>query len=468
MRRRLPRLSTLALLAAIAFAGPASAQIVLGGEATTPPGATSGIVLGSGTPTPVSSAPLKIDPDAADAKPVAFAVVDFAASGADAATAKQFAEVVRADLVSTGLFAPVAPTSYAQLTADIAVKPAFADWTTAGAQALAVGKIESANGRFVVQFRLYDVAGNSQLLGREYAMPTPLAWRRIAHKTADDIYKAITGVSGQFDTRIAYVTDAGDKTVLNVMDQDGASPETPLTNVVAMKSPRWSPDGYSFVYSAEAPIAGKPSQTQQTTILYSMDIGRREPLAPSLQPQPNPDARFSADARFVIFSRKIGGNSEIVLFDITTRKEKVLTQSPSSDTSPSLSPDRSKYVFLSGSTLTIANVDGADVPCAAGPAKTCSLGAGANPVWSPAGDFIAFERNGVIGVVNADGSGEKLLTSNAKDTHPAWSPNGRTLVFARESGGASKLWTIDRSGRNLRAIATPGNAYDPDWGPLLR
>jgi TolB protein len=468
MLRRLPRLSTLALLAAAALAAPASAQIVLGGDATTPPGTTSGIVLGGATATPVSSAPLKIDPDAADAKSVAFAVVDFAASAADAATAKQFADVVRADLASTGLFAPVASTAYGALSADIAVKPAFADWTAAGVQALVVGKFEAANGALNVQFRLYDVAGNSQLVGRVISMPHALVWRRAAHKTADEIYHAITGATGQFDTRIAYTTDASDRTVLNIMDQDGASLEKLLPDVVAMKSPRWSPDGYSFVYSAEAPVAGKPSQTQQTTILYSMDIGRREPLAPSLQPQPNPDARFSADARFVIFSRKIGGNSEIVLFDITTRKEKVLTQSPSSDTSPSLSPDRSNYVFVSGSTLTVANVDGADVPCAAGPAKTCSLGAGANPVWSPAGDFIAFERNGVIGVVKADGSGEKLLTSNARDTHPAWSPNGRTLVFARESGGASKLWTIDRSGRNLRAIATPGNAYDPDWGPLLR
>ncbi|MFT3725525.1 MAG: Tol-Pal system protein TolB [Hyphomonadaceae bacterium] len=468
MPRRLPRLSTLALFAAVALTGPAYAQIVLGGESTTtPPGTTSGITLGGATSTPVPSAPLKLDPDAADAKPVAFAIADFAASAADAATAKQFAEVVRADLASTGLFAPVASTAYAALSADIAVKPAFADWTAAGVQALVVGKFETSNGSLNLQFRLYDVAGNSQLVGTQYNLSAN-AWRRAAHKTADDIYKAITGATGQFDTRIAYVTDAGDKTILNIMDQDGASPGQPLTNVVAMKSPRWSPDGYSFVYSAEAPVAGKASQTQQTTILYSMDVGRREPLAPSLTPQPNPDARFSADARFTIFSRKIGSNNEIVLFDLSTRKEKVLTQSSASEISPSLSPDRSKFVFVSGSTITVANADGADVPCAAGPAKTCSLGAGANPAWSPAGDFIAFERDGAIGVVKADGSGEKLLTSNAKDTHPAWSPNGRTLVFARESGGASKLWTIDRSGRNLRALSTPGNAYDPDWSPLLR
>ena len=465
---RLPRLSSLAVLAAIAFAGPASAQIVLGGDATTPPGTTSGIVLGGATSTPASSAPLKLDPDAADAKPVAFAIADFAASGVDAATAKQFADVIRADLASTGLFAPVAPTAYVSLSADIAVKPAFADWTAAGVQALVVGKFETTNGALNVQFRLYDIAGNSQLVGRVISMPNALVWRRAAHKTADEIYNAITGVTGQFDTRIAYATDAADRTVLNVMDQDGASLEKLLPNVVAMKSPRWSPDGYSFVYSAEAPVAGKTSQTQQTTILYSMDVGRREPLAPALAPQPNPDARFSADARFVIFSRKIGSASKIVLFDLATRKEKVLTQSAASETSPSLPPDRSKYAFVSGSTITIANVDGADVPCAGGPAKACSLGAGANPVWSPAGDFIAFERGGVIVVVKADGSGEKLLTNGAKDTHPAWSPNGRTLIFAREAGGASTLWTIDRSGRNLRSLPTPGNAYEPDWGPLLR
>ncbi len=97
------------------------------------------------------------------------------------------------------------------------MKPAFADWTAAGVQALVVGMFETTNGALNVQFRLYDIAGNSQLVGRVISMPNALVWRRAAHKTADEIYNAITGVTGQFDTRIAYATDAADRTVLNVM-----------------------------------------------------------------------------------------------------------------------------------------------------------------------------------------------------------------------------------------------------------
>jgi TolB protein len=472
MLRNLPRLGSLAVLALV-IAAPAHAQIILGGDTTTPAGTTPAFTL----PSAPAAAALAIDPDAADAKPVAFAIPDFAAaSEAETALSKQFTGVIRADLASTGLFSAVAPAAYAQLPADIAAKPAFADWASAGAQVLVLGKFASADGRVIVQFRFYDVAANTQVVGTQYVVPGD-NWRRAAHKVADDIYGKLTNASGQFDSRIAYVTDTGAKTILNLIDHDGANAGTPVNNAAAMQAPRFGAGGSTLIYSADAPIPGKASQTQRTTILYNLETGSREPLA-ALTPQPNADARFSADGKSVIYSRKAGANNEIALYDFATRKEKVLTAAPSSDTAPSLSPDGSRYVFVSdrdGSPqLYVARVDGADTSCASGPAKACRItsGADARPAWSPAGDVIAFERrhgaNTSIGVVKADGTGEQLLTSGTKDAAPAWSPNGRTLVFARETAGHSKLWTIDRSGRALHQIPTSGDAYEPDWSPLQR
>ncbi|MEO0878193.1 MAG: Tol-Pal system protein TolB, partial [Pseudomonadota bacterium] len=57
---------------------------------------------------------------------------------------------------------------------------------------------------------------------------------------------------------------------------------------------------------------------------------------------------------------------------------------------------------------------------------------------------------------------------------PTWSPNGRVLMFYRQSpsgrrgnGGATALWSVDLTGRNLRRVRTPGDASDPAWSPLL-
>jgi len=70
-----------------------------------------------------------------------------------------------------------------------------------------------------------------------------------------------------------------------------------------------------------------------------------------------------------------------------------------------------------------------------------------------------------------DGSQERLLTASFLDEGPTWAPNGRVLMFFRESKGANgapQLFTVDVSGRNLRRVATDENASDPAWSGLLQ
>ena len=71
--------------------------------------------------------------------------------------------------------------------------------------------------------------------------------------------------------------------------------------------------------------------------------------------------------------------------------------------------------------------------------------------------------------MRTDGSEERLLTASFLDEGPTWSPNGRVLMFTRETQGAdgsAAIYSVDVSGRNLQRVATPGGASDPSWGPL--
>ena len=77
------------------------------------------------------------------------------------------------------------------------------------------------------------------------------------------------------------------------------------------------------------------------------------------------------------------------------------------------------------------------------------------PVWSPRGDLIAFTRQSggqfAIGVMKPDGSGERILTEGFHNEGPTWAPNGRVLMFFRDTPGANggpQLWTIDLTGYN--------------------
>ena len=79
------------------------------------------------------------------------------------------------------------------------------------------------------------------------------------------------------------------------------------------------------------------------------------------------------------------------------------------------------------------------------------------PVWSPRGDYIAFTKQlggrFLIGVMRPDGSGERVLTEGYHNEGPTWAPNGRVLMFFRESqgetGGRANLF--GRSDRLQRA-----------------
>jgi TolB protein len=139
--------------------------------------------------------------------------------------------------------------------------------------------------------------------------------------------------------------------------------------------------------------------------------------------------------------------------------------------SPRFSPDGSQIVFNSdrgGSPqLYIMSASG-------GGARRISFGQGryTTPVWSPTGEYIAFtkQEGGTfhIGVMRPDGSSERILTSSFLDEGPTWAPNGRVLMFFRESpGGSPRLWTVDVTGRILRPSPREASGSDPAWSPLL-
>ena len=66
-----------------------------------------------------------------------------------------------------------------------------------------------------------------------------------------------------------------------------------------------------------------------------------------------------------------------------------------------------------------------------------------------------------------DGSGERILTEGFHNEGPSWAPNGRYLVFFRDSGVGPKLHMVDTTGRVDVPVPTPSFASDPAWSPLL-
>ena len=117
---------------------------------------------------------------------------------------KNISTVISDNLERSGLFLPIDKRSYIQDNQSLSNKPRFEDWKLIKAQHLVPGKISPNNGKISVEFRLFDVFQQKQIVGKKYET-NEKNWRRVAHIISDSIFKNITGEGGYFDTRIVYV-----------------------------------------------------------------------------------------------------------------------------------------------------------------------------------------------------------------------------------------------------------------------
>jgi TolB protein len=411
--------------------------------------------------------------DRARIDPIPVAIPAF--NGSDAATQRLGADisgVITNNLARSGLFRAIDQAAFiGQTTSDV---PVFANWKGIGAQALVTGKVESQGGnKLRVEFRLWDVLPGTQIQGTAYSADTT-NWRRIAHIISDVIYERLLGEKGYFDTHVVYIAGSGprDRRVkrLALMDQDGENNRFLTDGTWIAKTPRFHPSQNKVAFMSFA-------NQRPRVYMFDLDTQRQSMLGdfPGMTLSP----RFAPDGNSVIMAQSTpGGNADIFSVDLATRRSKQLTNSGSIDVSPCFSPDGAQVCFNSDrggdQQLYVMNADGSNQ-------RRISFGKGryATPVWSPRGDLIAFTKFSSsafsIGVMRPDGSGERILSESYYVEGPTFAPNGRVIMFWRETpardnrgtGFSARLVSIDITGFNERQIPTPTDASEPAWGPLL-
>jgi TolB protein len=412
---------------------------------------------------------LEIDITQGNLEPLPIAIPAFSSATGDGEIAVQMSQVISNNLNRSGLFRTLDPASFIEQGLTVGAGPNFAEWRVINAQALVVGQVErQGDGRLRVDFRLWDVFGAESMIGQQY-FTTPDNWRRVAHIISDAIYQRLTGESGYFDTRVVFVDETGPKENrikrLAIMDQDGANVRYLTTGNDLVLTPRFSPGRQEITYMSYD--GGQPQ-----VYLLNIETGQRRIVGnfPGMTFAP----RFSPDGGNLVFSLlQNDGYSDVYRFDLQTQTTTRLTSSASIDTSPSFAPDGRRVTFASDRSgsgqIYVMNADGSGQ-------ERISFGSGtySTPVWSPRGDLIAFTKQQggrfLIGVMNPDGSGERILTEGFHNEGPTWAPNGRVMMFFRDTPGANggpQLWTIDLTGFNELRVDTPSFGSDPAWSPLL-
>ena len=408
-------------------------------------------------------------------KPTPIAITDLYSSDNFAKKiGKNISMVISENLERSGLFLPINKKAFIQNNESLTNQPRFEDWKVIKAQHLVAGKINKSENKISVEFRLYDVFAQKQLIGKKYET-SERNWRRVAHIISDAIFQRITGEGGYFDTRIVYIAETGPKENrqkrLAIMDQDQANHRFLTDGSYLVLTPRFSPNSQKITYMSYV----NPSSPR--VFIFDIETGQQEIVGefPGMTFAP----RFSPNGKQIVMSYSDPniGNSEIYILDLATRVSKRITNNSSIDVSASFSPDGRKIVFNSDRSgrrhLYITNFNGKNT-------KRISRESGSyyTPVWSPRGDMIAFTKQEggqfYIGVMEIDGSNERMIAKSFHVEGPTWSPNGRFLMYFKEertaedgSGGESSLYSIDLTGYNERKIITPLGGSDPAWSPLM-
>jgi len=78
---------------------------------------------------------------------------------------------------------------------------------------------------------------------------------------------------------------------------------------------------------------------------------------------------------------------------------------------------------------------------------------------------IVFARDGDLYTVGRGGE-KRLTTTDARESNPAWSPKGDSIIFASDRDGQADLYTMAAEGSHVKRLTnSPGEEWAAGWSP---
>jgi TolB protein len=411
-------------------------------------------------------AQLEIEIVQGNASQLPIAIVPFQWRSASPPPVTGVDEVVSNDLYRSGLFAPVDESDMVDRPAD-AESIRFGTWRLLKVDYLVIGWVnDSPGGGYDIVYQLFDVNTQERLLS-QITTVGPGDLRFGAHRVADAIYEALTGVPGAFATRIAYVSATGEGADLRyelvVADADGFNPITVVGSPEPLLSPAWSPDGNRLAYV---------SFEQGNSAIYVQEVttGARELVSSGKGINGAPS--FSPDGRYVALTLSRSGNPEIYVRDLTTGTTAQLTNHWAIDTEATWSPD-SRTVYFTSDRSGRPQIYAVDRNGGQARRVTFEGDYNARATIAPDGRSLAVAHGRGneyrIAVWDMDNARLRVLTPGVLDESPSFAPNGSMILYATREGTRGVLSAVSADGNvRQRLILSEGDVREPAWSPVIQ
>jgi TolB protein len=412
--------------------------------------------------------------------PPRFAVPDFIAlastSGRDraadaetVAAAKKIAEVLWDDLNFEHEFALLPRDTYATIPRPASMFDVpFARWRELNADGVVIGSVQKTDTGVRVEVRLFNVRSGQSAFGMEYTGSIANV-RVYAHTISDEIHKSQRALRGVARTKLTFNSDRdGERlagTVENrgakeiyISDYDGEGQRRITVGRELNVTSVWSPDARSIAWVSWR--RGLPN------VFVSNIYTGLPPEDLTKSAGNNFTPIWSPDGTRIAFASTRDGNSEIYVMNRDGSSVRRLTNHPGSDITPTWSPSGTQIAFTSDrggdAAIYIMGADGVAL-------QRLTSGYSDRPTWSPApyNEIAYAARNGPgndIRVMDLSTREVRQLTfSEGTNESPSFSPNGRHLAFMSTRSGKSQIFTIARTGKDLKQLTRAGHNFQPNW-----
>ncbi len=395
---------------------------------------------------------------------IPIAIESFSVS-AEGKPAVDIAEIIRNNLLRSGLFSPYDEKKMASLNLP-KEELHFEQWKAEGMDYLVIGKvIAEGPGSYTVNFQLFDVLKASQLIGYRFSVDIEQL-RVIAHKISDLVYEKITGIRGAFSTRIAYVSAVEGKKgkkhyYLKIADSDGYNAKVILSSRQPIMSPNWSPDGKYICYVSF-------EKRHSTVYLQEIKTGERKKII-SLDGI-NGAPAISPDGKQIAVTLSYQGNAEIYIIDLANGKRKRFTHNSGIDTEAAWMPDGSAIVFTSDRSgspqIYRKSLKG-------GRAKRLTYEGryNTNAAVSADGKTIAMVQGDQgryrIALMDLASHNMRLVSDGMLDESPSFAPNDSMILYASEKNFKGVFGAVSFDGRMKQVFSlSEGSIREPVWSPF--